>query len=91
MQFDLKDCEIGDAIKISNINLPEGVNPTITDRDFVIATLVPPTVEVETKKEEDSETEDKEGSTDDKDKTDKTEDKKEDTEGKKTESKEESK
>ena len=91
LQFDLKDCEIGDAIKISNINLPEGVKPTITDRDFVIATLVPPTVEVETKKEEDSETEDKEGSADDKDKTDKAEDKKEDTESKKEESKEESK
>ena len=25
--------------------------PTITDRDFVIATIVPPTVEVETKTE----------------------------------------
>ena len=34
------------------INLPEGVVPTITDRDFVIATLAPPTVEVEEAKTE---------------------------------------
>ena len=49
LQFDLISSEIGDSIKISNIDLPEGVNPTITDRDFVVATVVPPTVEVETK------------------------------------------
>ena len=49
LQFDLESSEIGDSIKISNINLPEGVKPTISDRDFVIATLAPPTVEVETK------------------------------------------
>jgi large subunit ribosomal protein L25 len=47
LEFDLISSEIGDAIKISNIDLPEGVKPTITDRDFVIATLAPPTVEVE--------------------------------------------
>ena len=52
LKFDLITSEIGDAIKISNINLPQGVKPTIMDRDFVIATLVPPTVEVETKTEE---------------------------------------
>lgn len=49
LQFDLIKSEIGDSIKISNIALPDGVNPTITDRDFVVATVVPPTVEVETK------------------------------------------
>ena len=49
LEFDLIESEIGDAVKISNIQLPEGVVPTISDRDFVIATLVPPTVEVETK------------------------------------------
>ena len=38
-----------------NINLPEGVKPTINDRDFVVATLVPPTVEVETKPAEEAE------------------------------------
>ena len=54
LQFDLEEKDIGDAIKISNIDLPEGVKPTITDRDFVVATLVPPTIEIEeeTKPEE---------------------------------------
>jgi len=78
LQFDLIKSEIGDSIKISNIALPDGVTPTITDRDFVVATVVPPTVEVETKP-----TEAEEASEDDK-----SEDKKEDA---KEESKEESK
>ena len=57
LEFDLISSEIGDAIKISNINLPEGVKPAINDRDFVIATLAPPTVEVEeTKADGDVET-----------------------------------
>ncbi len=85
LEFDLIDSEIGDAVKISNINLPEGVKPTIVDRDFVIATLVPPTVEVETKTEETSE----EGT---EEKTEeKTEDKKEDKKEEKTEDNKESK
>jgi large subunit ribosomal protein L25 len=54
LEYDLISAEIGDAIKISNIELPEGVKPTISDRDFVVATLAPPTVEVETKTEEES-------------------------------------
>ena len=53
LEFDLISSEIGDAIKISNINLPEGVKPVINDRDFVIATLAPPTVEAEETKTED--------------------------------------
>ena len=65
LQFDLASSEIGDSIKISNINLPEGVKPTISDRDFVVATLAPPTVEVETKPAEDAE-EDTEESKDEK-------------------------
>ena len=56
LQFDLTSSEIGDSIKISNIDLPDGVRPTISDRDFVIATLAPPTVEVETKSAEAEET-----------------------------------
>ena len=44
--------EIGDSMKISEIQLPEGVAPAISDRDFVIATLVPPTVEIEPEKTE---------------------------------------
>lgn len=55
LEFDLISSDIGDAVKISNINLPDGVKPSITDRDFVVATLAPPTVEAETKTEEASE------------------------------------
>ena len=87
LQFDLIKSEIGDSIKISNIELPEGVNPTITDRDFVVATVVPPTVEVEV---ETKPAESEEAAEDSKD--DKSEDKKEETkEETKEESKEESK
>tara|TARA_Y100001970_G_scaffold154418_1_gene189174 strand:- start:5595 stop:6284 length:690 start_codon:yes stop_codon:yes gene_type:complete len=83
LEFDLQTSEIGDAVKISNINLPEGVKPSITDRDFVIATLVPPTVEVETKPaeetEEDGATENTEGKTEDKASAEKKEDSKVET------------
>ena len=78
LQFDLISSEIGDSIKISNIELPDGVKPTITDRDFVIATLAPPTVEVETKPAEEEEDEIEEGKDDDK-AEDKKEESKEDT------------
>ncbi len=37
---DLTGVEIGDSIHISSIALPEGVTPTITDRDFTVATVV---------------------------------------------------
>ena len=36
--------EIGDAIHISDVTLPNGATPAIEDRDFAIATIVPPTV-----------------------------------------------
>ena len=36
---DISELEIGDNVKISNIELPEGATPTITDRDFTIATI----------------------------------------------------
>jgi len=41
---DLTGLEVGDSIHISDILLPEGVKPTITDRDFTIATIAAPTV-----------------------------------------------
>ena len=41
---DLDGLEIGTSIKISSINLPENVIPTIQGRDFVIATVAAPTV-----------------------------------------------
>ena len=42
--IDLEGTDIGTSIKISSVKLPEGVTPTITDRDFVIATVAAPTV-----------------------------------------------
>tara|TARA_B100001121_G_C18544686_1_gene552403 strand:+ start:159 stop:911 length:753 start_codon:yes stop_codon:yes gene_type:complete len=41
---DLTGTDIGTSIKISSIKLPENVMPTITDRDFVVATVAAPTV-----------------------------------------------
>ena len=42
--IDLSNSEIGDSLHISTVDLPEGVTPTISDRDFTIATIVAPTV-----------------------------------------------
>lgn len=42
--LDLSSSEIGDSLHISAVDLPEGVTPTISDRDFTIATIVAPTV-----------------------------------------------
>ena len=44
LEANLDGLEIGDSIHISSINLEEGVKPTISDRDFTIATIAPPTV-----------------------------------------------
>ena len=41
---DLAGTDIGTSIKISSIKLPDNVIPTITDRDFVVATVAAPTV-----------------------------------------------
>ncbi len=41
---DLAGTDIGTSIKISSVKLPENVLPTITDRDFVVATVAAPTV-----------------------------------------------
>ena len=37
--IDLAGLDIGDSVHISAVTLPNGVNPTITDRDFTIATI----------------------------------------------------
>jgi large subunit ribosomal protein L25 len=39
---DLTGMDIGDSVHISDIKLPEGTTPTITDRDFTIATIAAP-------------------------------------------------
>ena len=44
---DLAGFDFNDSLHISAIKLPEGCKPTITDRDFTIATIAPPAVEKE--------------------------------------------
>jgi len=39
-EVDLTGLEIGDSVHISAIVLPKGVRPTITERDFTVATIV---------------------------------------------------
>ena len=51
---DLNNTEIGTSIKISSVKLPPNVVPTIIDRDFVVATVVAPTVVVEPEKTEEA-------------------------------------
>ena len=51
---DLDNIEINTSLKISSVKLPEGVTPTIADRDFVIGTVVAPTVLVEPEKVEEA-------------------------------------
>ena len=43
----LAGLEIGEGVHISDIELPEGVTPAITDRDFTIATVAAPTIHIE--------------------------------------------
>jgi len=50
---DLEGIKVGDSIHISAIELPEGVTPTITDRDFTVATLQSPGGGVKNEDEED--------------------------------------
>ena len=40
--FDLAKADIGDTLHISATTLPEGAQPTITDRDFTVATIAAP-------------------------------------------------
>jgi large subunit ribosomal protein L25 len=44
LTVDLTGLEIGDTVHFSAVRLPEGVRPTITDRDFTIASVAAPNV-----------------------------------------------
>jgi len=50
--IDLTGLEIGDSVHISQIDLPNGVTPTITDRDFTVASIAAPSVVKEEAAEE---------------------------------------
>ena len=58
---DLENVDIGESFKISSIQLPDRVTPTIQGRDFVIATLAAPTVIKEPEKPAEATDEAKEG------------------------------
>ena len=58
LTVDLTGLEIGDAVKISDITLPEGAVPEIRDRDFTIANISAPSVLLT---EEEEAAEDEEG------------------------------
>ncbi len=76
LEANLSGLEIGDSIHISSINLEDDVKPTITDRDFTIATVAPPTVMKveEVSKESETETEGSETPAEDKETTKEKED-----------------
>ncbi len=42
LEIDMTGFDVGDSIHISAVKLPAGAVPTITDRDFTIATVVAP-------------------------------------------------
>jgi len=54
IDIDLTGFNIGDSIHISYVTLPDGVAPTITDRDFTIATIAGAGPEVEEEAEEET-------------------------------------
>ena len=58
---DLENKDIGESFKISSIQLPEGVVPTIQGRDFVVATLAAPTIIKEPEKPAEGTVEGEEG------------------------------
>ena len=62
---DLDGLKIGDSIHISAIPLPGGVEPTITDRDFTVATLQSPGGGVKNEDEDEGEAETDDGTEED--------------------------
>jgi large subunit ribosomal protein L25 len=42
LELDLAKAQLGDSLHISLVTLPKGCEPTITDRDFTIATIAAP-------------------------------------------------
>ncbi|MGI9492269.1 MAG: 50S ribosomal protein L25/general stress protein Ctc [Geminicoccaceae bacterium] len=42
IELDLSEADIGDSLHFSHAVVPDGVTPTITDRDFTIATIAAP-------------------------------------------------
>lgn len=53
IDVDMSGFDIGDAVKISHANMPEGAKPVIDDRDFTLVTIsAPKRIEVEAEEAE---------------------------------------
>mgnify|MGYP001460310040 CR=1 FL=1 len=50
IEVDLSGLDIGSSIRISSVKLPQDTDLTITDRDFVVATIAAPTIVKEPEK-----------------------------------------
>lgn len=58
IDVDISGLDIGDTVTISQVDLPEGTRPMITDRDFMIANVSPPSgLSSQSDEDEDAETE----------------------------------
>ena len=71
IEINLEGLVVGDSIKISTVELPDGVKPTITDRDFTIATIAAPTKMADVSTESTEETDDEESEAEDSSEEDK--------------------
>ena len=67
---DLEGLNVGHTIHISAIELPDGCTPTITDRDFTVATIAAPRGGLGDSEEEEAETTDETDENTDEDKND---------------------
>ena len=47
IDVDISTLEMGESVKLSDVTLPEDVNPVITDRDITIASVTAPVEEIE--------------------------------------------
>ncbi len=56
LEVSVAGLDIGDGVHISAVSLPDGVEPTITDRDFTIATVAAP-AGLKSEEEEDADNE----------------------------------
>ncbi|MAI02836.1 MAG: 50S ribosomal protein L25/general stress protein Ctc [Rickettsiales bacterium] len=74
-EFNLEGLEIGDSIHISHTKIEEGVETTIKDRDFTVASILAPSALVSSESTEEKTEEEEEGKEEDKAEESKTEDK----------------
>lgn len=76
LEFDIGNADIGDALKISDTQLPDGVRPVIADRDFTVATIASPSAlrSSESEESESDEADSAEGDTTEEENAENTED-----------------